>query len=395
MLAGQLLLSGGPVHAANPVGPYDTWGLRESLRQTQGGVFGGLYTAGDGSLVVTATRGHGSTVAASKAAFEAAGSGAAASPQYRIVEVGNSLSRLEDVEKAVLDAPGLFDADGPVNLAAIDDASNTVLVGLVDDTPASRAAVYAATGAAPTELSFQRQEPVDAAADRFHDVSPFNAGDRIWDQNALFGCSSGFGVHQAGSNVDYLLTAAHCSAVAGQQDFFWNGPSTNKRQTPMGFSTNVSFGSSGWDTQLIRTESSTITWTATATRSRITAPYTPIYNDANRVINEGATSIPWGSGAMRVTLTNACVNVSGYPVWGTVRICHLWRASAGPDFCAVRGGDSGGPIVAYTGFGPLAAGQIVAGNCANVFFHAVGDMLSRNPHRIAGGLRVNTVSNPG
>jgi len=396
---GQLLLSGAPAHAATPVGPYDAWGLRESLRQTRGDVFGGLYADGDGTLVVTAPRGNGPVVAASKAAFDAGGQGPSrapqSSPRHRIAEVRNSVSRLEDVEKAVLDAPGLFDPDGPVSVVAVHDPSNTVLVGLVADTAANRAAVYAATGAAPGELSFEQQEPVDAAADRFTDVSPFNAGDRVYDENAMFACSSGFGVHQAGTNVDYLLTAAHCSAVAGQQDFFWNGSSTNRRRTPMGFSTNVSFGQAGWDTQLIRTESSTITWTATATRSRITAPYTPIYLDANRVINEGATSIPWRSGAMLVSLTNACVSIHNYPVWGTVRICHLWRATAGPDACAVRGGDSGGPVVAYTGFGPLAAGQIVGGNCVNVYFHAIGDMLARNPHRVGGGLRVNTVSNPG
>jgi hypothetical protein len=242
----------------------------------------------------------------------------------------------------------------------------------------------------------ERQEPADLTANRFDDTSPFNAGDRIYDENTMFACSSGFGVHQAGTNTDYLLTAAHCSAVAGQQDFFWNGSSADLRRTPMGFSTNVSFSQAGWDTQLVRTESSNITWTAAANRSRITAPYTPIYRDSNKVINEGATSNPWHSGAMSISLANACVRVKGYPVWGTVRICHLWRASASPDFCAAKGGDSGGPIVAYTGYGPLAAGQIVARNgCASVLFHAIGDLLAQNPHRIAGGLRVNTVADPG
>ena len=401
VLTGPVLVPAAPAPAAPPgeVSVYDAWGLRESLRQSNGGTFAGLYAADDGSLVLATTKGNAPAVEASKAAFERRRAGLtvmAAAPKHRVVEVATSLDRLEAVQQKVLDAPGLFDADGPVTMVAVDDPTNTVLIGLTADTQDFRAIVLAATGAAPAELSFEEQEAAESTANRFGDTSPFNAGDRIYDENALAACSSGFGVHQAGTNTDYLLTAAHCSAVAGQQDFFWNGTAGNRRHVAMGFSTNVSFGANGWDTQLIRTESSNITWTAASNRSHITAPYTPIRQDSNKVINEGATSNPWQSGAMTVSLTNACASVKGYPVWGTVRICHLWRAKASAGFCAAKGGDSGGPIVAYTGFGPLAAGQIVARHgCASVLFHAIGDLLARNPHRIPGGLRVNTVSDPG
>lgn len=382
-----------------PAIPFDGWGLRESLRKTQGDAFGGLYAEG-GNLILAATGGSGPAVSASAAAFakdsaRTAGLTRAAAPPIRIREVANSLNRLQTVEAALLAAPGLFDADGPVNLVGIDDSSNTVRVGLDADTPANRAAVLKAAGAAPTEVSFRREDRMKVMADRYNDVAPFNAGNRIYGENSQDACSSGFGVHQAGTGVDYLLTAAHCSEVTGQQDFFWNGDNANRRRTPMGFSTNVSFGANGWDTQLIRAESSTITWTATDTRSHITAAYTPVDNDANRVINEGSVNVPWQSGLMTISRVNFCT-LGLYPDdWGVVRICHLWEAKPPAGACAGRGGDSGGPVVSYSGFGPLAVGQIIGGDCSRLVFHAIGDMIAQNPHAVPGGLYVNTVSDPG
>lgn len=373
--------------------PYDSWGLRESLRQSHGDAFGGLYFDDKGALVLAATPGSTSTLTASMTAFEStrrAATAMAAAPRHRFVEVTNGIGRLEALKQAVLDAPGLFGGDGPVHAAGVDDRSNTLRIGLTADTPDNRAAVIRAIGARPTEVSFRVQEPVKRLADRFTDVAPFNAGDRIYNQNSLGGCTSGFGVHQISNNTDYLITAAHCSAASGAQDFFWNGSNDYKRRTGMGFSTNVSFGWNGWDTQLIRTESSNISWTATATRSHITAPYVPVQNDGNLVINEGASSIPWDSGSMRVIATDDCVVLPDV-TWGDVPTCHLWTAIPPAGACASKLGDSGGPIVAYTGYGPLAVGQVVGGSCGLVFFHAIGDMLAKNPYRVSGGLHVNTV----
>jgi hypothetical protein len=39
--------------------------------------------------------------------------------------------------------------------------------------------------------------------------------------------------------------------------------------------------------------------------------------------------------------------------------------------------------------------QTVAGGCQLMFFHAIGDMLARNPHGIAGGLHINRVGDAG
>lgn len=399
-----LVLAGGPASAVPetpaeqvvPSGeaPADAWALREKLRAENGDVFGGLYADASGKVVLTATAGGEATVRAAQQRFDAARgvTGLAASP--RVVTVKRGLNRLEGLKAAVTQARGLM-GSGLVNLVDVDEATNRVHVGLAADTPANRARVTKAIGASADELSFGVAAAVPATADRFTDVAPFNAGDRIYNENATrYMCTSGFGVHQTGTGTDFLLTAAHCSNVAGAQDFFWNGGPSNTRRTAMGFSQNVSFGTNGWDTQLIRTESSTLTWTAQSNRNAITAPFTPVQNDVNKMINEGATSIPWGSGLMNVDRVDVCQNVR-YETWGVVPICHFWSSTPTAAGCAVRGGDSGGPVVTYSSFGPLAVGLIVAGSCDRVWFHAIGDMLAKNPHNIAGGLHVNTVGDPG
>lgn len=77
-------------------------------------------------------------------------------------------------------------------------------------------------------------------------------------------------------------------------------------------------------------------------------------------------------------------------------ICHLWSALAASDKCAAQFGDSGGPVVSYSAYGPLAVGQVVSGNCDYVLFHSVSEMIEENPHSSAvNGLHLNTTSDPG
>jgi hypothetical protein len=409
LIAASAAVLGVPLLAAAPAGaspdpappstpaaaPADLWGLREKLRAEHGDTFGGLYADAAGRPVLTAIPGGEGAVRAAQQRLAGTFRLTGAAAQPRVVTVKHSLDRLEGLKAAVVERD-LMGA-GPVNLVDVDETTNRVYVGLEADTPANRAAVLTATGATADEVSFGVEQPATAAADRYNDSAPWNAGDGIYNERTLGRCTSGFGVHQAGSGTDFLLTAAHCSEVAGQQDFFWNGASAVPRNSPMGFSQNVSFGARGWDTQLIRAESSTLTWTATADRNAITAAYTPVANDANKVINEGSVNTPWQSGLMNVSRVDFCTDVGDYAVWGTVEICHLWQSrTTTTGAIGGRKGDSGGPVVSYSGFGPLAVGQIVAiGGTTSLYFHAIGDLLAKNPHRIAGGLHVNSVNDPG
>lgn len=380
---------------------FDAWQLRETLLAETPEAFGGLHGRGDtAELTILAVPGRRAEVERRVESFIA---GRSSAPRVRLVEAGNTLRRLEDLRARMLEQREDLERTGTlVTSFGVDDASNRLVIGLQSNDGRSRSAVLSSLSADAGEVSFEQQDIVPPAVDRFTDVAPFNAGDRIWDENWLVAypppagsCSSGFGVHAATTLVDYLLTAAHCSRIPGQAGFFWNGPNSNPRRTGMGFSTGVNFGTNQWDTQLIQAESSTITWTATANRSYITAAYIPVVNDGNRVINEGATSIPWQSGSMTVNGVNFCQVIGPYEVWGNVNICHLWRAVPPTGNCATQGGDSGGPIVSYSGYGPLAIGQVVAGTCSSVYFHSVGDMINRNPHAVPNGIHVNTTSDPG
>jgi hypothetical protein len=147
---------------ATPDGPlFPTWELREHLRTTVGDVVGGVY--GDGTtdtLVIGILPGGRSAVEAAMRDFDATTS--VPSPPLLFVEVANSLERLETLNARALGAE--LDASGgpDINSLGIDDSSNTLAVGLQENTPANRAAVLEAICATPSEVSFSQQDPVAA-----------------------------------------------------------------------------------------------------------------------------------------------------------------------------------------------------------------------------------------
>jgi hypothetical protein len=389
-----------PRHASVPA--QNVAALVARLQASSGSAFGGAYYDAHGTLVILTTKASTTaTLRSAEASFKRARS--APPVAYRVVRFSSSnLQRLQD--SLAPRTATLSRAGTAVNLIAVDAPANLLRVGLGTNNATNRARVLRAIGSSGREVEFTQASPVPAVATRFNDVSPWNAGDRIFNAGDQAACSSGIGIHD-NQGHHFLITAAHCSTTLGSQDFFYNGsagcsaypgvcdPGTlNTKLHAMGFSQSVNFTASGWDTQLIAAPSSDLTWTATASRSAITAAYTPIHNDANQIINEGATSFGWQSGSMTVNMVNGCINVQ-YPNLVQQK-CHLWSADQpNTSFCAVRGGDSGGPDVSYSGFGPLAVGENVAGNCRTVYFHSVGDMIAKNPWLVPGPA-VNTTTHP-
>jgi len=149
---------------ATPGGPlYSAWELREHLRSTVGDVVGGVYGDGTtGALVIGVLPGGRPAVEAAKRDFDATSS--VPSPSVRYVEVANSLNRLETLNARALRAwTEPEEAGGPgINSVGIDDSSNTLSVGLQDNTPTNRAAVLETICATPSEVSFSQQDPVSA-----------------------------------------------------------------------------------------------------------------------------------------------------------------------------------------------------------------------------------------
>jgi hypothetical protein len=384
---------------------YNAGELSSRLQAGHAADFGGAYYGADGALVILATSNAAETsLRSAKASFDHGQAAAVPAERYRIVR--HPSSRLDGLQnEAVVQTAGLARAGAALNLIAVDVPSNTLQVGLGVNSAANQAAVLRALGATADEVEFTQAAPVPAVATRFNDAPSWNAGDRIFNTGNAAACTSGFGIHD-NQGHHYLITAAHCSATLGSQDFFWNGSAgcgiypgvcdpdpLNTQLHAMGFSQSVNFTPSGWDTQLIIAPSNDITWTAVSSRSFITASYQPIHNDANQVINEGATSFGWQSGAMTVDKVNACINVDYSGEGGGIQQkCHMWSANQpNTSFCAVKGGDSGGPEVSYSGFGPLAVGENVAGNCRTVYFHNIHDMEAKDPWLIPGPA-VNTTT---
>ena len=212
--------------APTPTGPpqvFDAWGLRDSLLKTQPSSFAGLYGDGNGGLVVLATAGNGALI--SQTTTELANQSSAAVPRFAVKEVTTSLSQLINFRTALLDHGEKLDGGNLLTQIGVDDLNNQLLVGLRDNTPEGQGEVMRLLGARADQVRFVQQDVVPPTVDRENDVAPWNAGDRTFMENSMYNnyygwCSSGFGVHNPNTGHHYLLTAAHCSWIAGQGDFF-------------------------------------------------------------------------------------------------------------------------------------------------------------------------------
>ncbi|MFC6017027.1 cellulose binding domain-containing protein [Plantactinospora solaniradicis] len=140
-----------------------------------------------------------------------------AAATYSQVELKAAAARLDPVVRA-----NPKDAAHGVKLRT--DGSGLEIA--VTGTPNATLPKLPATGVRTTVVTRQPMVP----RSREDDAAPWNGGARIW---ASYGCTSGFGVRDAGSGANYLLTAGHCSEVGEE----WRdgagtpiGPATHKNQ---------------------------------------------------------------------------------------------------------------------------------------------------------------------
>ncbi|MGO9558725.1 MAG: hypothetical protein ACLPQS_04995 [Acidimicrobiales bacterium] len=188
------------------------------------------------------------------------------------------------------------------------------------------------------EVSDSTSAALDAS--RTKDTAPWNAGDLIVTPSGTI-CSLGFGLYDTVTGTTYQLTAGHCDSGT-----WYNLPRTGTSFTPahlVGGTVSGSVMTSGIDAQLINSDSSCISWGAGSSRYFITG-----YANAPQgaaILDEGAV---------------------GGSVSGTVAIAD-WSGDVGSESLSNVDlttavsvlGDSGGPVVYPTGYGPLAAGSIV------------------------------------
>jgi hypothetical protein len=189
---------------------------------------------------------------------------------------------------------------------------------------------------------------------RVSDSSPFTAGDQIVDDLdlVLAGCTAGFAITLPG-NQQAALSAGHCVMYNDYPIFvLWNNTSlTNNPSGGNYFGYTDTYSTQGLDTQVIKGSNySCWMWDSAAGAKNPTSEQITGYFDAPvgaTIDNEGSFG---GSHAGVVSAINQNEDIEGEYLQDLV----IYSAQA-------VAGDSGGPVVYPTGYGPLAAGTIVAG----------------------------------
>ncbi len=342
------------VVAAEPVvDTGDALGTWEAeMAESYPDTYGGVYVDSSGNLVVPtvgsanplrrwARRNYSRVVTqyadSAKADPEISGfrdSGLDAAPALTFTTATASFADLIQLKAAILANPQLL-ADG-VSGAGIDVEHDAVSVttsgGPID------AGLEAAYGS-EVEVSDSTSGALDAAS-RTTDSAPWNGGDMILTKPGTL-CTLGFGLHDTVTGTKYQLTAGHCD-----NGTWYNLPRYGTTFTSahlVGTTVGGSVTTSGIDAQLIASNSSCISWGASGSRYFITG-------SANAP--QGASILDEGAIGGSIAGTVAVADWSGKV--GSESLSNIDLTTAVSSL-----GDSGGPVVYPTGYGPLAAGSIV------------------------------------
>lgn len=302
--------------------------LEANLAASYPASFGGLYLRAGGSAVVKVVGPSADLESAARAAFRRAGLGG-----VRFVPGRASLTELVSLKEALL-------ADAPLRRSG--------LVGAGIDVEHSAVVATTANGAVARRLESRYGALVETStvtasrldASRTNDSAPYNGGDMIISPSGVL-CSLGFGVYDTVTGATYSLTAGHC----GSHSWY------NEARTATTFPASKEVGetaagdllTSDVDAQLVADSSSCIVWGAKGVRYFLTG-----YSNAPQgaaVLTEGAVS------------GDQSATVETYDWSGTIAGENLSNV----DFISAvpSAGDSGGPVLYPTAFGPLAAGTLV------------------------------------
>jgi hypothetical protein len=264
-----------------------------------------------------------------------------------------ALYSIQDQAVAKMQSPIASGEASGIKSVGINEQTNQVVV--VND--GSAAGVSATTtlsalyGSAIFVKTTTKQSTVLKTA-RESDGSPWKSGDQIvgYAYTKKVGCTLGFGVHDKTTGQEYSITAGHC----GNSTWFNTTykVSTKNTSTKIGATSILAFpgpGTTGIDTQLVADSSTTHMW-----RGPLGGAYLiEISGYANPVT--GATVCNEGSfggescGKVYTVTTTRCGDLNGEEAC----VNHLFLVVA-----SSTGGDSGGPMMYPTIFGPLAGGQI-------------------------------------
>jgi hypothetical protein len=257
------------------------------------------------------------------------------------VNTGVSLWHLYDLKAAILDNPALTSAG--VDGAGLDIEHGRLVV--MSRTESGASAVEADYGSSVKVL-------VDSGSglfsSRYGDSAPFNGGDQIvTPSGGETTCTSGFGMQDTTTGQKYLLTAGHCGSAT------WYNTRTDSpvydSSTLIGSTLRGSVVTSVIDAQLISTSASCISWGGKSTkpsndvRTFITGYFDP--PQGARIQTEGSVSTQQTG---TVAYYDTSISTGGENLQDLDLITPMGTF-----------GDSGGPMIYPTEFGPLAGGTIV------------------------------------
>lgn len=323
-------VSSASIDAQNPV-----LGWARRLQSRFGSVYGG-YAIGPNGVVVYETSSDPSFQAAAAATIPPTSQ--ATTPTVTFQSVPVSWTDLDN-SRARLTSSLFADESSTVFGVGMNELTGQVVVFATDPTAANASIRRASPN---TQTSIVKGDRPTPSSNRFSDSPPWNGGDRITRGTAA--CTSGFGVHN-GSGAKYLSTAGHCFGGT-----WYNGSSV------IGNTAADNIGS--LDGQMIATNSSCIAWggsSTSPTRWFMTGWNTP--GAGTVVYEEGSFSFEH---AVTITAANVSSDVSG-PGYSE-------HVTDGFTFAPVtQPGDSGGPVVQPSIYGPLAAGDIISRNSSVAF----------------------------
>jgi hypothetical protein len=323
--------------------------------------YGGLFQNPDGSFSVTEVGSDSNFQVTAQSLFNQTPSGFGAS-----VSATKLLLTFAQVPRTLIQLYGIKDKVNPIVTAGVPSGNPSSVVGAYGSALDARAnqVVISSTVPNPTNIDYSSLSniygpairvdvaPFPVRQDRAHDAPPWFAGDQIVGTVSLTGCTLGFGVHNIATGKHYNLSAGHCS----YQNWY------NTDHNSPSFPPSQFVGTTYWavspetgqnvDTQIIPSASSHVAW-----QGAIGGAYpTSITGDADPMVGsyvcrEGSYA---GEQCAYVTLTDQ--NVYGDAATDV----------AGSVFQVMRGqpGDSGGPVIWNTIFGPLAADTIWGGDFA-------------------------------
>ncbi len=342
--------------------------------------FGGVTTEPNGTFVVLETHHDTSLETFSQTTFDSLPINSEVPVRLTTLSfrsVANSLASLYRIQRDIWTSPN-FSLIGGIG---INDSASKVVVIVPSMQVATKlepvlATHYGSTNIAIAIISnFQLDQSVAAAsnATRYADYAPWNGGDQIVGENVfgVGGCTTGFGFKNSSGN--FISTDGHCNAnvvcvlygcgVDGfsTNETWYNINGSNETQVPaippscettctVG-STDADYLSTGYlDNQLIPTSSSCIVW-----GDQSTEPGRSQWIFVTGVVNawSGAQVLQEGSYSFQQSGDVLATDIATRAPFPTLVGMMLTSAKA-------IHGDSGGPVILPSIYGPLATGTIEA-----------------------------------